>query len=144
MAEDVDTVIITGMGGDVISGIIKRAPFLYKSGVTLILQPMTAAADLRRFLAENGFEVTREQAVSDSGRIYSVMSAGFSGVPYALSAAGERIGVLKPDTPDNIVYIKRQETLCRQLCEQIAGVADKRGLLEKEKSAISEIERLLG
>ena len=38
--ESVDTVIIAGMGGDVISGIIERVPWIKAKNYTLILQPM--------------------------------------------------------------------------------------------------------
>ena len=143
-ADGIDTVIITGMGGDVISGIIERAPFLYKGGVSLILQPMTAAGELRRFLAKSGFAVTREQAVTDAGRIYSVMLAEYTGAPYAIGPARERIGILKPDTPDNIVYIKRQQNLCRELVNRLRPVEDKKDLFEKENNALREITRILG
>lgn len=140
----VDTVIITGMGGLVISGIIKRAPFLYKSGVSLILQPMTDVGELREFLAKSGFVIENEQAVVDKGRVYTVMCAAFSGVPYKLTPAKRRIGQLSPTSEANIAYIKRQERLCRELCTKLKSIGEKKELLKTEESALFEITRILG
>lgn len=141
---DADTIIIAGMGGDVISGIISRAPWLKKSGVSLILQPMTAADTLREYLAKNGFKVTREEAVCDSGRLYSVMEAIFCGKAYKLRPAAGRIGEIKPTSEDNIAYLKRQKRLCAELCAKLSAVPQKAELLNEEKTALKEINTLLG
>ena len=53
---EADTVIIAGIGGEVISGIIKRTGWLKLSPpVLLILQPTTSPEILRRYLYDNGF-----------------------------------------------------------------------------------------
>lgn len=74
-----DTVIICGMGGDAIAEIISRAVSLRNEKYSLILQPMSSADNLRRFLFENGFTITDETLVSDTGRLYSVMRAEYTG-----------------------------------------------------------------
>ncbi|MBO7520397.1 MAG: SAM-dependent methyltransferase, partial [Clostridia bacterium] len=79
-----DTVIITGIGGEVISGIIDRAPFLRDYTVTLVLGPTTSAGRLRDYLAQAGFVVVFERAVEDNGKLYSVMKAHFRGIPYPI------------------------------------------------------------
>lgn len=76
-ADRVDTIVIAGMGGDTIAGILARAPWC--RGKTLVLQPMTAADRLRRFLWEEGFCLMREKAVEDGGKLYGVMLAVHTG-----------------------------------------------------------------
>ena len=49
-------IIIAGMGGELIAAILARAPWLRNEGKRLILQPMTHAEDVRRFLYKNGFQ----------------------------------------------------------------------------------------
>ena len=73
-----DCVVIAGMGGETIAEIISKAPWT-KDGVHLILQPMTKPEILREYLYNEGFSIYREQIVAESGHIYSVISAKFSG-----------------------------------------------------------------
>lgn len=78
-AEEVDDAVIAGMGGGMISNIIKRAPWLMDKSKRLILEPMTAIPELRQFLFENGFDIVREEAVVDEKKVYSVMLVTFTG-----------------------------------------------------------------
>lgn len=73
-SEEVDTVIIAGMGGETIVSILAGAPWTADGRHTLLLQPMTRAEDLRAFLAEYGYRINREQLVLDRGILYPVMS----------------------------------------------------------------------
>lgn len=53
-------IVIAGMGGELIAAILARAPWLRNEGKRLILQPMTHAEDVRRFLYKNGFSILKE------------------------------------------------------------------------------------
>ena len=66
-----DTVIIAGMGGLLIADIISGGGDLH--GKTLILQPMTATAELRAFLLQNGFSIQREKLSKEGEKLYTVM-----------------------------------------------------------------------
>ena len=73
-----DDVIICGMGGELIAEIIGGCRFL--SGDTrFILQPMTKADTLRRWLYGTGFEILEERTAYDAGKTYSVILARFCG-----------------------------------------------------------------
>lgn len=69
---EIETVIIAGMGGALISDIIKRAP---KRGIKYILQPMTMGEELKRFLFKNGFCVTDERLRQEGRKIYNIICA---------------------------------------------------------------------
>lgn len=114
-----DTVIIAGMGGDVISGILSRTEFVKDSGVTLILQPMTAADSLRQYLADNGFEVVNETALEENRKIYSIMVCKYCGVPYPLDDIRLRIGILKGDIEANRKYITKQAKICEKCARDL-------------------------
>ncbi len=70
-----DVVAVAGMGGETIAAILAGAPWLTQSGVTLLLQPMTKAELLRRYLTEHGFCIVFERLVRDKGTIYAVLAA---------------------------------------------------------------------
>jgi len=72
-------IVIAGMGGDLIASILAAAPWVQDSSVRLILQPMSHAERLREYLFTTGFAVEDEQAVIDSGRVYSVMCVHYAG-----------------------------------------------------------------
>lgn len=73
-----DDVVICGMGGELIAKIISSCRFL-SSDTRFILQPMTKADFLRRFLYKNGFEIVRESAAYDGGKAYAVILARYTG-----------------------------------------------------------------
>ena len=77
--DEVDTIVIAGMGGDTICGILDRAEWCMDSRYTLVLQPMTRAEVLRYWLVNNEFEITCEDLVEDGGILYSVLTARFGG-----------------------------------------------------------------
>ena len=68
-----DCVIIAGMGGELIRDIIARAEWTRKN-CRLILQPMSMAPVLRKFLFENGYEILRETIVREGKRLYAVLT----------------------------------------------------------------------
>lgn len=79
-ADEIDDIVICGMGGEMIVNILDSCPYISNKRYNLILQPMSRAEVLRRYLCEKGFSVLQEQAVYDSGRYYVVIRAAFTGV----------------------------------------------------------------
>ena len=71
---EADTVVVAGMGGETIITILQAAAWDWL-GKTLLLQPMTKAELLRRWLTENGFCIASERLVRDKGTIYAVIEA---------------------------------------------------------------------
>ena len=76
--DEVDTAVIAGMGGMLISEIIEASKNLAQD-IELILQPMTADDELRRYLTQNGFEITKEVLAKEGEKIYNIMVARFGG-----------------------------------------------------------------
>lgn len=69
--DEVDTVVIAGMGGETIIAILTAAPWA-KDGPLLILQPMTRQELLRSWLPENGYCFAKEALVRDKGVLYPI------------------------------------------------------------------------
>lgn len=78
--DGVTDIVICGMGGELISRILSESEYTKKEGVRLILQPMSCAAELRLFLADNGYNILTEKLCLASGKIYSCILAGYDGV----------------------------------------------------------------
>ena len=73
LPDEVDTVVMAGMGGDLIQKILSQCPWRKREGLQFILQPQSACNVLRRWLCEDGFEIRREEPVQDGHFLYTVM-----------------------------------------------------------------------
>ena len=73
LPDEVDTVVMAGMGGDLIQKILSQCPWRKREGLQFILQPQSAGNVLRRWLCEDGFEIRREEPVQDGHFLYIVM-----------------------------------------------------------------------
>lgn len=138
-----DTAIIAGIGGEVISGIIKRADILKSSDKLLILQPTTSPEVLRRFLCENGFLTESETPVLDNGKLYSVIAARFNGKPQIRGEAYYYIGNITPDTTAGNMYIKKQYNRIIKCAAALANIPEKSREYEYYNNLSKEIGRKL-
>lgn len=78
-ADEFDDLVIAGMGGEMIISILSDAEYIKNSKYRLILQPMSKAHLLRKFLCESGFCIIDETASVSSGKVYTVICAQFCG-----------------------------------------------------------------
>ena len=77
-AEEVEDIAIAGMGGETIAAILEAAEWVKDSRLRLILQPMTKAEDLRRWLLQNGFSVLEEHLIQDKRHLYPVLAVAYT------------------------------------------------------------------
>ena len=69
--EEVDALVIAGMGGETIANILEAAPWVKEKDFPIILQPMSTQAELRGWLWRNGFLCLREKTVLEGETLYS-------------------------------------------------------------------------
>lgn len=105
---EADDIVIAGMGGELIAKIIDKAPWLRDPDKHLILQPMTAALELRRYLRQTGFSVKEEIAAIDDGKVYSAMLAFYDPEHPNTEPLFPYIGLLSGETAEGKAYIERQ------------------------------------
>ncbi len=100
--EDVDTVIVAGMGGETMQGILAAAPWALEK--RLILQPQTKHALLRQWLGARGRMIADASLVYDTGRIYLVWLVG--------------PGAMRPEGPADPVLIEKRDPLLKAYAEE--------------------------
>ena len=136
LPDEVDTIVIAGMGGDMISHIIENAAWLKNSRYELILQPMTSVEDLRRYLCINGFAIRKEKAVISAGRVYSVMKIGFTGEVLPVNPFYCFVGKLPYNIGDaEKTYIKRVFRIALTRKNSLVSVSEKK----KEYIELSDV-----
>lgn len=107
-----DCITVLGMGGELIVSILDAAPWIKEEGITLILQPMTHAETVAKYLAAQGFAVKKETIVMENGRddrIYRIICAEYDGQIRELSEAEAYVGALdeKRLDGDTRAYVSR-------------------------------------
>ena len=76
---EVDEVIIAGMGGILINELLEANKEVAHSVDKLILQPMQAQDELRKYLFSNGYEILNEALVKEDFRIYEILEVKYTG-----------------------------------------------------------------
>lgn len=80
-AGEADDIVIAGMGGETIAAIIEPCTWVRQSQIRLLLQPMTHAERLRRYLLTNGFSILKETVVEDTPHLYVFMEVAYTAAP---------------------------------------------------------------
>lgn len=75
--DEIDDILIAGMGGELISAILSACPYINKKH--LILNPMTHPELARKWLYDNGFKLLNDFVVGDGDHHYSVFDAVYTG-----------------------------------------------------------------
>lgn len=76
---EVEDIVIAGMGGETIVEILSAATWVQDARYRLILQPMSHAEILREWLYQNGFRTQCETLFTDGGRTYLLLVSAFEG-----------------------------------------------------------------
>lgn len=136
---EVSAAAVCGMGGILISEILKASEDIVREIETLILQPMTAVYELRCFLYENGYTIDDEILRTDNGKIYSILKV-HSGKCNAPSDAEIFMGkhILQKNGE---LYTKYKEKQIKKLETQIQGM--KKSKNEESLKKLEETEKLL-
>lgn len=87
-----DDIAIFGMGGELIAHILDASPWVKTTDRRFILQPMTAAEDLRKYLAKNGYSIIEETLSEQSGKLYVTICCEFTGKCEEISEAEALLG----------------------------------------------------
>ena len=72
-AMEVETVIISGVGGATIKDILDKKPEVVKGLQRLILQPNVAAWLVRSWASENGWKIIDEELIFEDDRYYEII-----------------------------------------------------------------------
>lgn len=89
MPGEADSVVIAGMGGELIIKILENGRHMWDSVSQWVLSPQSEIFKVRRWLLENGFVIRKEDMVLEDGKFYTVMDVRRKkGVDPVTEAAG--------------------------------------------------------
>ena len=122
-------VIISGVGGILLTEIINRGAEKAKIAGTIALQPMNNVPYLRQWLNENGYRVKYEKLAVEDRRIYNLLFCEYKGISESYTCADYLIGKRFANCSEN-VYRMYIEKITRRLKKEAEGLS-KRMNMEK-------------
>ena len=138
---EADVIVIAGMGGELIVRILSEAPWTREK--LLLLQPMTAQPELRRWLYGNGYRIEGETVVREGRKLYVILTVrGGTDEPYTVGerwVGRQRIG---EDSPLRLDYLNDLLRRRRRALEGMERGSVPPEMLEEERTLIGQLEQL--
>ena len=119
LPNEADSILIAGMGGELISQIIENWEFSKDRSKHFILQPMTKSEELMRWLFANGFSVIKRDCCTAANKCYTVILAEYSGEVRTVSESDLFLYGLDPK--NNSMHRRFIEGCVRRLLKQAKG-----------------------
>lgn len=139
-----DTVIIAGMGGELIASILSAAPWTKQQDTTLILQPNSRIPYLVEWLLDNGYTIVDAKLVKDAGKLYQIL--------VVKGGEAERIGRESDRLINRLYFLHRDpllgeylDTLLRRYRNAEKGMLSGKTEdpdLEKTRTMINDLEKM--
>lgn len=142
-AGEAESIVIAGMGGNLIVEILSADADKWKTVDELILSPHSEIELVRRYLANNGMIIVKECMIVDEGKYYVVMCAK-KGVSDYTATEHYRYGKLMLEQKDEVLYeyLKKEFNKKMQI-EEALKKAQSLTAQERIQELISEKEVLL-
>lgn len=142
-AEQIDAVVIAGMGGELIARLIDESYETARS-CAIVMQPMRGTEELRQYLFSNGFAIFDEKIMYDAGRYYQIIAARAGKMEFPLGFRTDcyKYGVVSFIKHDPLLPDLLANDL-KGLRKQVEQALDKKVTLSKLSTEIANIEALL-
>jgi tRNA (adenine22-N1)-methyltransferase len=133
-ADEVDDIVIAGMGGELIAKILEECSFSKNSSKNFILQPMTKSELLIEWLCKNGFEIIKQDCCIASKKCYTVLLVKYTGKIIARDESFYYLAKLNPK--ENETHLLFLQSHINRLLKQAKGDVRFAMLAEKLKNSI--------
>lgn len=120
--KEADTVVLAGMGGALAIKILKEGEKTLALVDTLVLQPQSEIALVRRFLHAQGYAVTQEKMVKDEGKYYPMMKAVHGRQePWEEEEYLYGRQLIREKNPCLLEYLEKEERTLNQIAASLKG-----------------------
>lgn len=139
--EEIDTVVIAGMGGHTIKAIIQASLSKAQAARFLLLQPNNGEEKLRRFLYSQGFIVKSQGVVNEKKHFYQWIKVVYEGKPREIDGFYGAYGdPLKHQDPDQTVAWLQWES--QRIEKILSGLKKSKTKNAKEKKLRESLFKL--
>ncbi len=141
---EVDEIIIAGMGGILIGELLEANKEVAHEAEKLILQPMQAQEELRKYLLNNGYEILDECLEKEDFRLYEIIVTKYTGKNTKVEddiyyEVGKKLLENKDELLNEFIdnKIKKYNNIVEKL-----GNKESDAILSRRNSANEKIEKL--
>ena len=140
---EVDSIVMAGMGGELICQILRDSPEFMEAGKELILQPQSEIFKVRRLLHENGYRIEGEWNLLEEGKYYVIIKA-LPGRETYVCAGDYEYGRMLIQEKDPLLadHLRKQLRKKKAIMERLSETDHRDRILEL-RDQIREIERIL-
>ena len=145
---EVDSILIAGMGGELVIHILSDGMEVCRSVKELILQPQSELDKVRRFLRENKYKIVDEDMVIEDGKYYPMMKVvpveedGFWRVitKEAIRAC-DMYGplLLKNGNPSLRKFLVRQHKQLEKILKELEKLPESKKIAVRKQEVLEEI-----
>ncbi|SHJ79653.1 tRNA (adenine(22)-N(1))-methyltransferase [Paramaledivibacter caminithermalis] len=128
---EIDAAIIAGMGGLLVIDILEQSKDVLETIDTLILQPMVAQDEVRKWLHKNNFKIDNEKLAKEGNKLYEIMVVS-KGEMYIQDSIYYEIGIKLIDNKDPYLCQFIDEKL-KKYYDILKNVEEQKTLKAKEK-----------
>lgn len=137
LPEEVDTVIIAGMGYETIRRILLDARAKWPAFHSILLESNTDVEELRRFLSEQHFVIDAERIVKEK-HFYQIIKVHYDPDAPLLSEDEMLFGVKTAADPLFPAFWKRQQQRCEAILATMPQTHERRASLEERSARIQK------
>ncbi|WP_439442620.1 tRNA (adenine(22)-N(1))-methyltransferase [Listeria aquatica] len=136
-SDEVDTVVIAGMGGPLIANILENGKRKLARVKRLILQPNIAAKRIREWGAREQFQITAEEIIEEDHKIYEILVLERSNEPVDYSEDELFFGPMLLKEKNAIFRTKWQHE--RDTWKKITENIEKQGKTSENEAKLAEL-----
>lgn len=139
-----DTVIMAGMGGELIWSIIENAPGDYcrEKRPYLVLQPMSSVYELCMLLSNGEFEIVDERLAFHSGKLYRALKVLYTGKKQECTLLELHVGKINLERGGELTTMMLEKLKLKYM-RIVDGKNQSCGDISFEKEMLRQIDALL-
>ena len=147
-AGEVDTILIAGMGGELVIHILSEGKEVCRTAKELVLQPQSELEKVRKYLRENKYKLVDEDMIIEDGKYYPMMrvvpveeDVFWDAIPEEAIRACYMYGplLLKNGNPSLRKFLVKQHKQLNQILKQLEKQPESEAILQRKKEVLDEI-----
>lgn len=145
---EVDTILIAGMGGELVIHILTEGKEVCRNAKELILQPQSELEKVRKFLREQKFKILDEDMVIEDEKYYPMMrvvpveeDAFWDAIPEDAIRACYMYGpmLLKNGNPSLRRFLVKQHKQLSKILKELEEQTESEAIINRKKQVLEEI-----